>query len=294
MKQNLSLVLSGGGARGTAHIGVIEELLKQGYNISSIAGTSMGSLVGGMYALGKMDEFKHWICSLDRRKVFNLVDFSIGQQGLVKAEKVLKTMQKFAADANIENLSIPYAAVAADIINREEVVFRTGSIYQAIRASIAIPSVITPVKTNTGVLVDGGVMNNIPVNHVHRTDDDLLVVVDVNAVIPVQALVKTDQEMQEHKNRYQEKIKEFYSHLHKTNSLHKKDNFNYLNVVSHSINLMIYQIAQLHLEQYTPDIKIEISRDSCGVYDFYKADELIEMGRFAARESLKKKTELSS
>jgi NTE family protein len=291
MKRNIALVLSGGGARGTAHVGVIEELLKQGYQISSIAGTSMGSLVGGMYALGKMDEFKHWICSLDRLKVFNLVDFSIGQQGLVKAEKVIKTMQEFAADTNIENLSIPYAAVAADIINREEVVFRTGSIYKAIRASIAIPSVITPVKTETGVLVDGGVMNNIPVNHVHRTEGDLLVVVDVNADIPVQFPAKTEKETKEQKSQYQKKIQEFYSHLQKINPLHNDDKLSYFNVVNHSINLMIYQIAQLHLEKYTPDIKIEISRDSCGIYDFYKADELIEMGRYAARESLKKKSE---
>lgn len=291
MKQKVALVLSGGGARGTAHIGVIEELQKQNFEISSIAGTSMGSLVGGMYALGKMDEFKHWICSLDRLKVFNLVDFSIGQQGLVKAEKVLKTMQEFAADIDIEKLPIPYSAVAADIINRKEVVFRSGSIYKAIRASIAIPSVITPVKTETGILVDGGVMNNIPVNHVHRTEGDLLVVVDVNALIPVQIPVKTDPKAQERKSLYQEKIKDFYSYLHKTNPQHKKENFNYINVVSHSVNLMIYQIAQLHLEQYTPDIKIEISRDSCGTYDFYKADELIEMGRYAARESLKKKSD---
>jgi len=288
MKQKIALVLSGGGARGTAHIGVIEELLKHDYEISSIAGTSMGSLIGGMYALGKMDEFKQWICTLDKRKVFNLLDFSIGQQGLIKAEKVLKTMQEFAADTNIENLSIPYAAVAADIANRKEVVFREGSLYQAIRASIAIPSVITPVKTETGVLVDGGVMNNIPVNHVQRTEGDLLVVVDVNADIPVQFPAKTEKEKTESKSIYQKKIQEFYSHLHKTNPLQKNEKLSYINVVNQSINLMIYHIAQLHLEQYTPDIKIEISRNSCGTYDFYKADELVEIGRLAAQESLKK------
>ncbi len=286
MKQKVALVLSGGGARGTAHIGVIEELVRQGYQISSIAGTSMGALVGGMYALGKMDEFKEWICSLDKRKVFSLVDFSLGQLGLVKAEKVFNTMKEFTGDANIEDLSLPYAAVAADVINREEVVFRSGSIYDAIRASIAIPSVITPVKTKTGVLVDGGVMNNIPVNHVNREEGDLLVVVNVNATIPVQFPVRTEQETQESKTQYQEKMKEFYAHLQKVNPLHKEEKFGYLNLVGKTINLMISQIAQLHLEQYNPDIMIEISRESCGTYDFYKAEELVEIGRFATQKAL--------
>ena len=286
MKQKVALVLSGGGARGTAHIGVIEELVSQGYQISSIAGTSMGALVGGMYALGKMDEFKEWICSLDRRKVFSLVDFSLGQLGLVKAEKVLNTMKEFTGDANIEDLSLAYAAVAADVINRKEVVFRSGSIYKAIRASIAIPSVITPVKTKTGVLVDGGVMNNIPVNHVKRVEGDILVVVNVNAAVPLQLPNRSEQETQESKSRYQEKIKEFYAQMQQVNPLHKDDKFGYLDLVSKTINLMIYQIAQLHLEQYNPDLMIEISRESCGTYDFYKAEELVEIGKFAARESL--------
>ncbi len=291
MKQKIALVLSGGGARGIAHIGVIKELLAQGYEISSIAGTSMGSVVGGMYAMGKLDEFNEWVCSLDRRKVVSLVDFSFGHQGLVKADKVLKTIKEFTGEANIEDLSLPYAAVSADIVNKKEVVFREGNIFEAIRASIAIPSVITPVKTETGVLVDGGVMNNIPVNHVVRVEGDLLVVVNVNATVPLNLPSRTDKETQERKSRYQEKIKEFYAHLQKVNPLHSEEKLSYLNLVSRTINLMIYQIAQLHLAQYNPDIMIEVSSESCGMYDFYKAEELVEIGRIAARtanDSLKK------
>lgn len=286
MKQKIALVLSGGGARGTAHIGAIEELVSQGFEITSIAGTSMGSVIGGMYALGKMEEFKEWICSLDKRKVFNLVDFSFGQQGLVKAEKVFKAMQVYAPDANIEELTLPYVAIAADIINREEVAFKTGSLYKAMRASIAIPSVITPVKTKTGVLVDGGVMNNIPVNHVKRNKGDLLVVVDVNSTIPVQKIVQTEEEETETKSRYQAKIKDFYSHLQKYYPSNKAEKFGFVDLVGRSVNLMIYQIAQLHLEQYNPDILINVSRDSCGTYDFYKAEELVILGRQAARDAL--------
>jgi NTE family protein len=286
MKQKIALVLSGGGARGTAHIGVIEELVAQGFEISSIAGTSMGSLVGGMYALGKIEEFKDWMYSLDRIKVFSLVDFSFGHLGLIKAERVLKAMKQFTGDANIEDLKVPYAAVAADIINNKEVVFRSGSLYSAIRASIAIPAVITPVKTETGILVDGGVMNNIPVNHVNRTEGDKLVVVNVNANIPVIHPVKSEKKKQEDLNIYQQKIKEFYAHLSKINPLHKEEKLSYIDLVSKSIYLMINHIAQMHLDHYEPDMLIEVSKEACNTFDFYKAKELIEMGRLATQNAI--------
>ena len=117
------MVLSGGGARGIAHIGVIEELEKQGYEIVSIAGTSMGAMVGGVYALGKMAEFKKWMCSLDKIKVFNLVDFSFSNQGLVKGDRVFNAMKEFIEDKNIEDLKIRFVAVAVDLLNKKEVVF---------------------------------------------------------------------------------------------------------------------------------------------------------------------------
>jgi len=144
MSKKVSLVLSGGGARGLAHIGVIEELLNRGFEIHSIAGTSMGALVGGVYALGKMDEYKNWMLGLDKRKVFSLVDFTWSSQGLIKGDKVLQKMREFIPDQNIENLSIGYAAISANLLTREEVVFTTGSIFEAIRASIAIPKWFLP------------------------------------------------------------------------------------------------------------------------------------------------------
>lgn len=146
MKQKAALVLSGGGARGISHIGVIEELEKQGFEISSVSGASMGALVGGVHASGKLVELKNWLYDLDKMKVFSLVDFTLSAQGLVKGDRVLNKMKEFVADVNIEDLRIPYAAVAADIVNAKEVVFTNGSIYEAIRASIAIPTVLTPVK----------------------------------------------------------------------------------------------------------------------------------------------------
>ena len=175
MKKNVALVLSGGGARGIAHIGVIEELEKQGFDIKSISGTSMGALVGGVYAVGKMQEYKNWICTLDKFDVFKLVDFTFSTQGLVKGDRVINKMKEFIPDINIEDLKIYYAATATDISRKEEVVFTKGSLYEAVRASISIPTVFTPVKTENSLLVDGGVINNVPINHVKRTKDDIII-----------------------------------------------------------------------------------------------------------------------
>lgn len=291
MKQKVALVLSGGGAKGNAHIGVIEELEKNGFEISSVAGTSMGALVGGVYALGKLPEFKEWMMGLDRRKVFNLVDFTFSASGLVKGDKVLNAMKAFIADANIEDLKIPFAAVAADLVSKQEVVFRKGSVYDAIRASISIPTVLTPVKSGKKILVDGGVLNNIPVNHIARTENDILVAVNVGADVPVLKLVKTKKEVEKELNTYQKKMKEFQASLINLPSFNKKshdENMGYFDLISRTINLMMTRISQLTLQLNHPDILINISRESCGTYDFYKAKQLIEIGKMAAKTEIEK------
>jgi NTE family protein len=286
MSKKIALVLSGGGARGIAHIGAIEEIENHGYEVGSIAGTSMGSLVGAVYALDKMEEFKDWLLELDRLKVFTLVDFTFSSQGLVKGDKVLNRLKKFIPDKNIEDLPIPYAAVAVDLINKEKVIFTSGSIYEAIRASISIPSVITPVKKNDNILVDGGVLNNIPVNHVKRQKNDRLLVVNVNANIPKIKLPGTNEEIIEKQSVYLEKINAFKDQLRKILPEKNESKLGYFDLINKTISTMTYQIDQLTLEKNPPDILINISRDSCGTFDFYKAEELIEIGRLSARKSL--------
>jgi len=292
MKQKAALVLSGGGARGIAHIGVIEELVKKGFEITSIAGTSMGAVVGGVYALGKMEAYKNWLYTLDKLKIFNLVDFTLSTQGLVKGDKLLNTIKTFISDANIEDLNIPYAAVAADIINKKEVVFTKGSVFEAIRASMAIPTVFTPVKFEDGLLIDGGIINNMPINRVTRTPGDLLIAVNVNADIPFDkpTVVKTEEVVTQ--SIYQKKLKEFYNQLHilhpsvneeKTNGDEK---LGYFNLINKTLSLMTYHITQMTLENYTPDILINVSRHCCGTFDFYRAEEIVEIGRHAAIKSL--------
>ena len=289
MKQKVALVLSGGGARGIAHIGVIEELEKQGFEISSVAGTSMGAVVGGVYALGKMEEYKNWLYSLDKIKLFSLVDFTFSTQGLVKGDKLLNTIRTFIPDANIEELRIPYASVAADIINKKEVVFTTGSLFDAIRASMAIPTVFTPVKTEHGLLIDGGIINNIPIDHVKRVPNDILIAVDVCADVPIDKPIVAKTEIIAEQSIYQKKIKDFYDQLHKIMPLsheEKEEKLGYFNLINKALSLMTYRITQMMLEKYSPDILINVSRHCCGIFDFYRAGEMVETGRHAAIKSI--------
>ncbi len=287
MNQKVALVLSGGGARGIAHIGVIEEMEKQGYEITSIAGTSMGSVVGGVYALKKMEVFKNWIYTLDKKRVFSLVDFTVSKQGMVRGDKVFKKMKELIPDSNIEDLSIPYVANAVDIISKKEVVFTEGSIYDAIRASISIPTVFTPVKSDHRLLVDGGVINNIPIEYVKRTPGDILIAVNVNADIPSVVPAIQEEISQEKQSLYKRKTQEFYKHLRKITPSHHDEDLGYFNLISRTIELMTWRIDELSLEKYRPDLLIEISRESSSIWDFYKAEELVELGRSAAIEVLK-------
>jgi len=288
MKQKVALVLSSGGARGTAHIGVIRELIKQGFEISSISGTSMGALVGGVYASGKLDEYESWLCSLSKMDIFNLVDFTLSTQGIIKADRVLKVMQKFIPDQKIEDLPIKYAAVATDLKKGKEVVITEGSLFEAIRASISIPLVITPVQKNDTLFVDGGVLNPLPVNRVFRQVDDLLVAVNVNAQIPYKKLTVDDPEWGYFDQLTSGKLISFQKKLAKLVPVNSKGNSGYFNLISNTTGLMLSQISMLTIEMNPPDLLIEVSRHSCGVFDFYKAAELIELGKKATFESLRK------
>lgn len=288
MGQKVALVLSGGGARGIAHIGAIEELEKNGFEITSIAGTSMGAVVGGVYASGKLEAYKDWLYTLDKMKLFNLLDFSFTTEGLVKGDKLFHKMKEFISDQDIENFDIPYAALAADIINKKEVVFTEGNVFNAIRASVAIPTVLTPVKTEHGLLVDGGVINNIPIEYVKRTPGDILIAVNVNADIPYVKPVAPKAEIVVEQSVYQRRLKDFYSHLQKLNPLSNEEKIGYFNLINKTISLMMFHIAKVSIQQHPPDILIEVSADCCGAFDFYRAEEMVETGRAAAIESLEK------
>ena len=288
MKQKVALVLGSGGARGTAHIGVIREIIRKGYEISSISGSSMGALVGGIYASGKLDEYESWLCSLSKINMFNLVDFTLSTHGIIKVDKVLRKIQTFIPDQNIEDLPIKFAAVTTDLHNNREVVLTEGSLFEAIRASISIPLVITPAVKNETLFVDGGVLNPVPVNRVFRHKGDILIAVNVNAQIPNQTSISHSSEWRFFENRIHGKLNRFQKKLTKLITLNNKDHVGYLNLIGDTTYLMLSQISKLTLEMNPPDLIIEISRHACGTFDFYKAKELIKLGKEASIEGLDK------
>jgi NTE family protein len=268
MKKDITLVLSGGGARGIAHIGVIEELVKLNVNIASISGTSMGALIGGIYAVGKLEEFKQWMLKVNRTKIFKLIDFSFSTQGLVKGERIFNEIKEFITDVNIEDLPIKYTATAFDIANGREVVFDKGSLYNAIRASISIPTIFTPLTLGDSVFIDGGVVNNIPINTAKRVQNDIVIAVNVNAGVADDVVYFSEIEQLAKQGKDTNKTS------HRMNK-----NVNYFFLVNNSLVTMTNHISNLILEKYPPDILVEIPRNGAGIFEFYNAKTIINSGK---------------
>ena len=284
MEKTVSLVLSSGGARGVAHIGVIEELERQGYKINSIAGSSMGALVGGVYASGNLQVFREWMCDLDKKTVFNLVDFALSTNGLVKGNKVIKELKKIIPDLNIEDLPLNFTAVATDIKNKKEVLFEAGSLYEAIRASVSIPTVFKPCMVEGMVLIDGGVLNPLPINRIKRINSDLLIAVDVNSPVLFEKHVAvrktTTKEIES--NYFTFLVNKGFSFLPKISDMQ----LNYFTLLSQTASLMIQQISALTIEMHKPDILIKIPMNSYGPFHFYKSEEIIKTGKLATHKAL--------
>ena len=199
--KRISLVLGSGGARGYAHIGVIEELEKNGYEIASISGSSMGALIGALYACGKLQEYKEWVLSLDFLDVAKLLDLSLSKTGFIQGDKVFSIIEKMIGDVLIEELPIKYTAVATDIVRQKEVWIQKGRLLDAIRASIAIPSVFTPKKIGSRYLIDGGVLNPLPIAPTISDDTNLTIAVSLNKTTPKKYKVKTPNEESEKKSQ---------------------------------------------------------------------------------------------
>ena len=176
----VALVLGGGGARGYAHIGVLEVLEERGYQVVAIAGTSMGALVGGLHAAGARQAYADWACGLTQRDVLRLLDPTIRGPGAIRANKIFAKVTELLGDVRIEDLPVPYTAVATDLLAGKEVWFQHGPLAPAIRASIALPSFITPVMLDGRLLADGGMLNPIPVAATVAANADLTVAVSLS------------------------------------------------------------------------------------------------------------------
>lgn len=283
MSRNVALVLSGGGARGFAHIGAIKVLENHGYTITSVAGTSMGALVGGIYASGRISEFEEWVSSLDVMEILKLTDISLSSKGFVKGTRVIDKLKEIVHDRDIEDLPIPYCAIATDLIRGRERIFSSGSLLNAIRASISIPTFFQPFSLGGDYYVDGGLVNPIPINRVKRSDGDVLAVVNVNADIPP-VRIEPPGEIKE--KGYLRMIRSINDRAGKHIPENKKDDLGLFNLNNRSISIMLNQIAALTLRNYQIDIMVSISRESYGTYDFYKAAEIIREGERATSVAL--------
>ena len=278
MKQNVALVLSSGGSRGLAHIGVINELVKQGFQITSVSGSSIGSVIGGLYAMGKLHEYTEWVSTFNKMDIWGFMDFTLTTNGLLKGERVFDKMKTFIPDMNIEDMPIPFAAVATDILNEKEVVFTKGSFYEAARASVAIPAVFTPVKYTDTILVDGGVLNPIPIEHVLRKNGDILIVVNLYGEKKV--------DIPKEKNTDNGYLNRLINPLLTLISTGDKSSKGYYSLLSSTTSAMIHKIAKMSIEKHKPDMIINIPYDSANTFDFFKAKELIELGESAAKEAI--------
>ena len=280
--KNVALVLSSGGARGLAHIGAIEELEAQGYRITSIAGCSMGALIGGVYATGKLKEFREWMKTVDRKKMLDLTDFSLGLNHIAKGSRILEAIMEFVPDMPIEDLPIPYCAVATDLRAGREVVFDKGSLFDAIRASISLPSFYEPVQRDGMILIDGGVTNPIPMNRVVRHEGDILVGVDVSGHD-----YKTQWEIQ---HELAEKRKHSKSLSQQILNKLIPDNleFNYYTMLSRVSSLMIRQNSILMAQLMKPDVLVDIQMSRYGGFDYDKSEKLIAIGRQKTLQALSK------
>jgi len=283
IKKPVSLVLSSGGSKGLAHIGIINELEKQGFQITSVSGSSIGSVIGGIYAMGKLPEYTNWIKTLNQKAIWGLMDFTVSKNGLLKGEKVIEKMRTFIPDMPIEEMNIPYAAVATDILNEKEVVFRSGSFYEAIRASVAIPTIITPVKYQDTILVDGGVLNPVPIEYVTRNDNDILIVVNLYGERKDE-IKKSN--LIEAKNQTSTKLESLVKNISKLISSGDRKSLGYFSLVNASTLAMVHKLAQQNIKIHKPDILINIPYDSSKTFDFHKAEKLIEIGENAASKEI--------
>ncbi|MBO4850204.1 MAG: patatin-like phospholipase family protein [Prevotella sp.] len=272
-KKDVALVLSSGGARGLAHIGAIEVLEEQGYHVTSLAGCSMGALIGGVYAAGKLEEYREWMKGIDRKKMLELTDFSLSLNHLVKGDRIIEAIMEIVPDVAIEDLPIPYCAVATDWVTGREVIFRSGSLFEAIRASISLPTFYKPVQRGEMILIDGGVVNPIPLNRVVRHKGDLLVGVDVSGHD-----YKAQEDMKHELSKRRKNSKSLATQI-LNKLLPDNIDFNYYTMLSRTSSMMIRQNSKLMAQLTNPDILVDIQMSRYGSFDYDKSEKLIAIGR---------------
>ncbi|OED67319.1 serine protease [Vibrio splendidus ZS-139] len=286
MAKTVSLVLGSGGARGLVHVGIIRWLIEHGYQIKSISGCSIGALIGGVYAAGKLDEFEEWVTSIDQSDMAMMLDFSWQSSGIFKGDKIIDTLRGLIGEISIEDLPIPYTAVAANVADEKEVWLQSGSLFDAIRASISLPLFFTPHVINGEVLIDGGVLNPVPIAPTFSDKTDFTLAVNLGGepemlqqeVIPVSLPTK--------ESNLHEKVVHFIDNL--GSSVKSKMSFNLAayDIANQAFDAMQSTIARQKLAAYPADITLELPRNACGTLEFDRSQEMIDRGYHLAQAKL--------
>lgn len=324
MTKSVALVLGSGGARGYAHIGVIEEIERRGYSIECIAGCSMGAVVGGVYAAGGLTAYRDWVSGLAYLDVLRLLDFGFGNLGAIRGERIFGRLNEILGEINIEDLRIPFTAVATDLTNQQEVWFQQGSLQQAMRASAAIPSLFSPVRQGSRVLVDGGLLNPLPIIPVVSAHCDLIMAVNLNSnhtngyALPV---IERPAPIRQQWDQWMETLS-WRNLLHKGNEEEEGDpqgQLEYLTeeispaeaaanrqedeaqpvqadiqigpasmleLVNLSFETMQASLTKYKIAGYPPDVIFDVPKKLCRFFEFQRAPELIELGRMVASDTL--------
>jgi len=288
--KTVSLVLGSGGARGYAHIGVIQWLVENGYEIRSIAGASIGALVGGIYATGKLDRYAAWVSALEKIDVVRLLDPALSRAGLIKGDRIMEQLRKLIGDVNIEDLPISFVAVAMDFHSGKEVWLRRGDLFDAIRGSIAIPMVFTPFEVGGRYLIDGGTVNPVPIAPTLNDHTDLTVVVGLSGrdearlAHPVAPKVPQPAEKPASPlSPYRKRILGFLENLAPTPaSTRAMPAIGMVDVALRAMDTMESAITRFKLAAYSPDVVIEIPHNACQIHEFWRAEELISLGKARA------------
>ena len=306
-----AVVLGSGGARGYAHIGALQVIVERGFEVVAIAGSSMGALVGGVHAAGCLDEYTAWVTRLRHLDLLRLVDLSLSAGGAIRGEKVFAIVRDMVGDTRIEDLPVAYTAVATDLLSHREVWFQEGSLSDAIRASIAIPSLFTPVVSGDQLLVDGALMNPVPILPTLPAQADITIAVSLSGEVrrhsptrasgPVTAPVLEPDEVDEPVTdplSLRRRAARFFD-WEKVREKLARDNessaavpgvdiadVGRLEIMNLSFEVMQATLTSYKLAGYPPDVLVEIPKASARTFEFHRAPELIELGRQRTESAL--------
>lgn len=287
-KHEISLVLGSGGARGYAHIGVIRWIEDHDLEVRSVVGASMGALIGGFYAAGKLDQYAEWATVIRKSDIVRLLDFTLSKSGFVDGTRIMNVLKEFVGDHEIGDLPVRFTAVASDIAREKEVWISSGSLFEAVRASIALPFFFVPFEKDGRPLLDGGILNPVPIAPTFDDPTEFTVAVNLNGP-PDDSLRRPEKrrvELQEDRKTMQGLIDRFLDRLQESFTRDTSGGWSMLDIAQQTFDTMQGAIARTKLAAYPPDVVISIPRDVATIIEFDRAEELIEIGYEAADRQL--------